>query len=804
MNKLVIRYYRDVLGMIYAIEEINQTPGFLPNITLGFQIFDSCLSEISAIRGTLELLSGRNSLIPGYRTVNHPALAGIIGETMSSLTVPMARVMGPLQYPQISHSASLPILSDKDQFPSFLRTVPGSTLQNIALARLMGHFGWTWVGMIVSDDDLGLQGGQHVKKVVEQNGGCVAFMEKIHLRYTKEKVLQVVDVIQRHTVKVIIVQSAEAYVKVLLETLYEYNVTGKIWVFSAYFVISPGIFADQAWKILNGSLGLTLYTDSMSDLEEFLCSLQPSLNSGDIFTRLLWEQIFKCQWPQANRSDSTSTVGKGQILVYCSREETLNHKTLSVFELSDLSYTYQSYLAVYAFAHALNSLMSCTPGQGPFLNGTCADINDIQPWQTLHYLKHMEFKSHSGDKIFFDVNGDVRTSFHILNIQISQNEDFRLVKVGQIDTTAAGGREVSINMSAVLWSDGSSMVPRSVCSDPCPPGYRKAAREGEPVCCFDCVPCSPGTISNGTDMISCIQCADSEWSNERRDRCIQKVIEFLTFEEPLGFMITISATSLTLLTVAVFLVFIKYRNTPIVKANNRGLSYLLLIALIFCFLCSFIFIDHPRNLSCMLRQTVFGVIFSISISVVLAKTITVVLAFKATNPNSSARKWLGLKTPSSIVVLGSLVQIVICAVWTVKAPPFPELKMKYFKEKIIFECNEGDTIFFYCMLGYMGLLAIVSFIVAFLSRNLPGSFNEAKLITFSMLVFVSVWISFIPAYLSTRGKYMVAVEVFAILCSSAGLLGCIFFPKCYIILLRPQMNSKQFIVGKKRHNKFKD
>ncbi|KAJ1121159.1 hypothetical protein NDU88_009286 [Pleurodeles waltl] len=379
--RLVIRYYRDVLGMVYAIEEINQTPSFLPNITLGFQIFDSCLSEVRAIRGTLELLSGRNSLIPGYRSPHHPALAGIIGETMSSLTVPMARIMGPLHYPQVSHSALLSILSDKHQFPSFLRTVPGSTIQNIALAQLMGHFGWTWVGMIVSDDELGLQGGQHVKKVIEENGGCVAFMEKIHLRYSKEKVLQVVDVIQTHSVKVIIVQSAEAYVKVLLETLYAYNVTGKIWVFSAYFVISPGIFADQAWKILNGSLGLTLYTDNMPGLEDFLYALQPSVNSDDIFTKLLWEQIFKCQWPHTNGSDTTPTVGKGEQLAYCSGIESLDKKTLSVFELSDLSYTYQSYLAVYAFAHALNSLMSCTPGQGPFNNGFCVDISGIQPWQ---------------------------------------------------------------------------------------------------------------------------------------------------------------------------------------------------------------------------------------------------------------------------------------------------------------------------------------------------------------------------------------------------------------------------------------
>ncbi|XP_034286055.2 vomeronasal type-2 receptor 26-like [Pantherophis guttatus] len=730
-------------------------------------------------------------------------MVAIIGGPHTRTCLNMATTLCNYKFPQITFGS--PPMTYNDNSALFVTWMfPDDIHQLKGILYLLLHFGWTWVGMICLYEEDMERFVQKSLPMFSERGICFDFIECLpKMMYGSEaaEMMEEADklyrVIMGSTVTAVIFNAETTSIvtlRMMLSVLDSDDIPkerkAKVWIMPPQMEFTS-ILMQRPLSIdfLHGAISFALHSKELKGFQQFTQKKNPNFEKDDGFIRDFWKDAFECSF-----SSDITDEGAERI---CTGEEKLETLPNSVFETTMGGHSYTIYNAVYTVAHALRAMCSSKLKEVQIMDGRRWKYFFQSPWQLHHFLQQVSFNNSAGEQVSFGPNGELETGFDVFNWVTFPNKSFLKVQIGKIDPMAPPKKLLTISANDAVWPlIFNQTLPLSICNEKCPFGYSKVKIEEKLSCCYDCRQCPEGKIADQMDLDNCFPCPEDQHPNKGRDNCLPKTVTYLSFQEPLGISLATISISFSVISAMVLGIFIKHQDTPIVKANNRNLTYILLIALLLSFLCTLLFIGHPDQVKCLLRQSTFGITFSIALSCILGKTTIVVLAFMATKPGSKMRKWVGRRMANTIVLSVFMAQFTICVVWLAISPPFPDSDMHSIVEEIVLECNEGSTTMFYTVLGFMGLLTAVTFTVAFLARNLPDSFNEAKFITFSMLVFCSVWVSFVPTYLSTKGKYVVAVEIFSILASAAGLLGCIFSPKCYIIILRPDLNKKEQLIKK--------
>ncbi|XP_069858205.1 vomeronasal type-2 receptor 116-like [Dipodomys merriami] len=772
----LFKNYQCVLALAFAIEEINKNPHLLHNLTLGFDIYDDEFRTWKMFKNPFVCLFG-NYKIPNYSCIRDSRSIAVLTGPSEITSYQIGTLLGLYKFPQFTFGPFDHALSDHVKFPALYQMAPKDTSIATAMVTLLLHFNWSWVGALTTENEHSTWFLDELKEEMAKNRVCLAYELMISTQEVAYvfKLMAIHKEINLSSASVLIIYGDNDSLILFMVFIEQIFIHGKVCIMS-----SQWDFTVKTKYFMLGSLHVPLiFTHHHVDVfgfTDFVKAVKPSKYPEDIFLARLWFLSFNC-------SDSESDCVTWD---NCAHDASLAWLPVHIFDMTMSGDSYNIYNSLYAVAQALHEMLLHQTEVQPM-----GDRKEtwLSPEHLHSFLKNIQFYSPTRDQVIWDEKRKLEPEYDILNIWNFPEGLELAVRIGKFSPYAPHGSQLSLSEDMVEWAIGTTETPHSVCSESCHPGFRKSSQEGQAACCFDCTPCPGNEIANGTDMEQCVKCPDHQYANTKKTQCFLRAASFLAFEDPMGMALACMALCFTLLTTAVLGMFLKHQDTPIVKANNQALSYILLISLIFCFLCSLLFLGRPNTITCILQQTAFGIVFTVAVSTVLAKTVTVVLAFKATSPGRRMRWLLVSGAPNFIIPICTLIQVTLCGLWLGISPPFVDTDAYSEHGHIIILCNKGSLIAFYCVLGYLGSLALASFTVAFLARNLPDTFNEAKFLTFSMLVFCSVWLTFLPVYHSAKGKVMVAVEVFSILASGAGLLGCIFAPKFYIILLMPNRNS---------------
>lgn len=93
--------YQHILALTFAVNEINENPEIILNISLGFHILESYFNAKRTYYTALELLSTFEHFVPNYECESHSNLIAVIGGLGAEASYHLATLLDIYKLPQV-------------------------------------------------------------------------------------------------------------------------------------------------------------------------------------------------------------------------------------------------------------------------------------------------------------------------------------------------------------------------------------------------------------------------------------------------------------------------------------------------------------------------------------------------------------------------------------------------------------------------------------------------------------------------------------------------------------------------------
>ncbi|XP_035307540.1 metabotropic glutamate receptor 4 isoform X2 [Cricetulus griseus] len=441
--------------------------------------------------------------------------------------------------------------------------------------------------------------------------------------------------------------------------------------------------------------------------------------------------------------------------------------------------------AVYAMGHALHAMhRDLCPGRV----GLCPRMDPVDGTQLLKYIRNVNFSGIAGNPVTFNENGDAPGRYDIYQYQLRNGS-------AEYKVIGSWTDHLHLRIERMQWPGSGQQLPRSICSLPCQPGERKKTVKGM-ACCWHCEPCTGYQYQ--VDRYTCKTCPYDMRPTENRTSCQPIPIIKLEWGSPWAVLPLFLAVVGIAATLFVVVTFVRYNDTPIVKASGRELSYVLLAGIFLCYATTFLMIAEPDLGTCSLRRIFLGLGMSISYAALLTKTNRIYRIFEQGKRSVSAPRFISPASQLAITFSLISLQLLGICVWFVVDPSHSVVDFQDQRTldprfaRGVLKCDISDLSLI-CLLGYSMLLMVTCTVYAIKTRGVPETFNEAKPIGFTMYTTCIVWLAFIPIFFGTSQSadklYIQTTTLTVSVSLSASVsLGMLYMPKVYIILFHPEQN----------------
>uniref|UniRef100_A0A671SIJ0 G-protein coupled receptors family 3 profile domain-containing protein n=1 Tax=Sinocyclocheilus anshuiensis TaxID=1608454 RepID=A0A671SIJ0_9TELE len=729
--------------MKFAVEEINNSTTLLPNVSLGYDIFDHC-SNTRNFHSVLSFISKNGSIRPQEKLNNYqPKVIALTGPYGSSRTITVAPLITMDLIPMVNYGATSYALSNKLQFPSFVRRNPSNKDLIEMIIHIIRWFEWNSVAFLGSQDDYSSDGLKLFNKYINNTGICLAYQEGLSLNANYSLTLKKID---KLNINVIVIFALTQYASKIIKAAIANNIQDKVWIASHSWAMNQQLPREPGIRKIGTVIGIAERLLSLPGFNEFVY----------------------------NKARGTTDVGrndKSESEVQ-SKNETCNQDCdyCSLMTAEDIinespTHSFAVYSAIYTIAHALHKVLQCDMNE--------CHKNIVKPYMLLEEIKLLNF-SLNGRQVKYDDNYDPTIHYAVVLWRTDVNPpQFKVVgmyeKLPEITFT--------IDNTRMPWHDNGS-VPFSNCSIECKAGYSRQP-EGFHSCCFMCKKCPCNSfVDFSRDPYTCFLCAESEWSDEGSTTCKTRSVVYPQFTEIPSIIVMIFTVFLIILLIGVFCLFAYNYDTPVVKSDGGNMCFLMLTSLILSSISVFFFFGKPTSVFCLLRNAIFAFFFTVCISC---------LTFPKVHS-----LWVKHNGQWLFIAFSSFIHLISCVVWMTVDPVKLIADTLTSKDQLLLICERGNPITLTIVVFISWFLGFLCLLFSYMGRDLPKNYSESKSITFSLILYYLTWIAYFTVFLTIKSKYLITLNAMAQISSINGILFSYFIPKSYIIIFQPQKNTPTY------------